>query len=170
MSWLDNVNSFQGKINSLTNYTEQSTSREAKRSTASQQVPKHLMEPKNSWLHSKVPVPMLSQSNPVHVSFSHFFKIHFIIILPSTPTSSMTSPHQNLVCTSPVSHLCHMPFMSYFSWFEHLNNIWWGVLSTKLLITVFFSTPQLPHPSLALFSNTLSLFLPQCERSSLTPI
>jgi len=39
---------------------------------------------------------------------------------------SLRSPHQNPVCTSSVPHTCHMPRPSR-SWFEHPNNIWWGV-------------------------------------------
>jgi hypothetical protein len=44
-------------------------------------------------------------------------KIHFNIITPSTPRSSMwshslRSPYQNPACTIPVSHTCHMPCSS----------------------------------------------------------
>ena len=66
------------------------------------------------------------------MSQSHFLKIHFILILPSTPSSSKWSlclrfPHQNPVCTSPASHTCHMCSPPHSSWFVHPSIIWWGV-------------------------------------------
>ena len=60
---------------------------------------------------------------------SHFLKFPFSIILPSMPmplkrSPSLRSPHQNPVCTYPVSHTCHMPLPS--PWFDKLN-MWWEV-------------------------------------------
>jgi hypothetical protein len=54
------------------------------------------------------------------------------------------SPHQNLVCTSPVSNSCCMPHLSHYSWFNHRNNIWWGV--TCLLCSLLHSF-QYERPS-----------------------
>jgi hypothetical protein len=70
---------------------------------------------------------------------SHFFKIHFNIILPTMPGSSRLSPssrsrHQNPVCTSPVPHMCYMPRPPHSSWFVHLNNIWWWLPIIKFLV------------------------------------
>jgi len=65
------------------------------------------------------------------MSPSHFLKIHFNIILPSTPGSSKWSlsvrfHHQTPVCTCPHPHTCYMP--CYLPWFGHPNNIWRGPL------------------------------------------
>jgi hypothetical protein len=57
-------------------------------------------------------------------------KIHFNIILPSTPGS----PHENPVCTSLSPHTCCMPRPSYSSRFDHPNNIWWWVQVSKFLL------------------------------------
>jgi len=62
---------------------------------------------------SPSPVPILSQTNPAHVSPSRFH-----IILPSTPGSSkwslsLWSPHQNPVRTSPISHTYYILLLSH---------------------------------------------------------
>ena len=83
--------------------------------------------------------PILSQINSYHASPSHFFKIYFSIILLPTPglakrSPSLNSLHQIPVCTSPFPHMFYMSCPSHSSWFNHLNNIWWGVHIIKLLI------------------------------------
>jgi len=113
---------------------------------------------------------------------SHFLKVHPNIIFPSTPESSKSSlslrfPNQNLVFTSPLPHTCYMPRSSHSSRFDYPNNIWWGILLSKLLIMHFSLlinhliplkvkySPQ--HPIL---KHPQPTFLPQCERQSFTPI
>ena len=99
---------------------------------------------------------------------SHFLKIQFNIILPSTPRACryfpyLRFPHQNPVCTCPHPHTCYTPLPSHSSCLNHPNNIRWGVQNIKLPIMQFspFSCyPVLLGPNILpsfLVSNTLSL-------------
>ena len=124
----------------LSNCMEHSPSWEADSSSASQEIPRILRNPKVHYrIHKKVhyrihkspsPVPILSQINPIHGPPSHVLNIHFNIILPFVPGSSRCSlalgfPHQNRVYTSS-SRMCYVPRPSYFSWFDHPHNVRWA--------------------------------------------
>ena len=99
----------------LTYFMEQSPSWEANRFAASQEIPRTLWNPKFHHRIHKCPpsVPILSQLHPVSTP-SHFPKIHFNIILPSTSRSPQWFFPSDLptrtLCTpllSPISATCH---------------------------------------------------------------
>ena len=120
---------------------KQSTYSKADLSSATQEIPRILRNPKVHYTIHKCPPPepILSQIKPVRASQSQFLKIHLNIILPSTPGSSKFStsfryPHRNIFFLHLLSHLtCHMPYPSHSSWFNHTNNILWAVRIMKLL-------------------------------------
>jgi hypothetical protein len=83
------------------------------------------MEPGGSLPHSQEPAaypyPQPAQSSPCLPS--HVLKIHFSIILPSTPGSpkwspSLRSPDQNPVCTSLFPHTCYMLLPLHLSYYS----------------------------------------------------
>jgi hypothetical protein len=74
---------------------------------------------------SPKPIPILSQLDPVYTPPASLAKIHYGLILPSTPLSSKWSlSHQNLVQFSVLPHACHMSRPPHSPWFDLPNNIW----------------------------------------------
>ena len=92
-------------------------------------------------------VPIVSQSNPVHASSSHFFKIHFNIITLSTPRSSkwslsIRSSHHNPEHVSFVFHTSYMSRQFHPYLFDH-PDIFVSSTDHKVPRYVVFSTPLL---------------------------
>ena len=118
----------------LTNPIQQSPSWGPNRSSACQTIPRNLWNPE---VHYRI--PLLGHINLVLVPTSYFMKIHFNVILPSTPISwkwslSLRFPHQSPQCTS-VAQKYHIPHPSHSTWFVHPDIIWWGVQIIKCLNT-----------------------------------
>jgi len=87
------------------------------------------MEPEDLLSHSQVPAtspyPEPARSSPYPTS--HFLKIHFNIILPSTLvpptwTLSLGFPNQNPVYASPKPHSRYMPRPSHYTQFYQTKN------------------------------------------------
>jgi len=111
---------------------EQRPSWEANRSSANQEIPRILQNPK---FHYRI-----------HNPTSHFLNIHLNITLPSTPGSptwplSLRFPHQNPVHASHLPHTRYMSRPSHSSRLYHPKNIGWAVEIIQLLI---MQLPLLP--------------------------
>ena len=120
------------RVNTDTYSVEQNPSWEANRLLASQEFPHILWDPKVHYRIHNCPSPVLilSQIVPIHIPTSHFLKIHFCIIFPSTPGSpkwslSFRFHHQYPLYASPLPHTRYMSRLSHYSRFYHSNNIGW---------------------------------------------
>ena len=110
------------------------------RSSATQDVSCILCNPKVYYrVHKRpLPLPILRQIDPVHASLPTYRKSILILSfrlrlgLPNCLLFFQVF-HQKLTCTSTLPHTCYMPYSFQFSWFNHPNDIWWGVQSIKLL-------------------------------------
>ena len=132
---------------------EQSHSSEANPFSASQEIFRILWNPKVHYRIHKCPLPVciLSQLYPVHTSTSHFLRIHFNIILPSTPASpnwslSFMFSNQNPVkpLLSPIRTTCpaHLILLDFIT-----RTILGEVYNHEAHHYVVFSIPLLPRPS-----------------------
>jgi len=150
---------------------EQSPSSEAKRFSASQEIPRILWNPKVHYRIQKCPppLPFLSHFDPIHTPTSHFLKIHITshlsLALPSGffpscfPTKTLyTSLHSPIRATCP-AHLIFLDFIT-------RKILGEGNKSLSSSLCSFLHSPvtsSLFGPNIllnTLFSNTLSLVPP----------
>jgi hypothetical protein len=161
---------------------EHSSSWEAYRFSASQEIPRSLW---NLYVHYYIhkfppPVPTLSQLDSVHTP--HPTSWRSILILSSHlrlgPPSELFSSgiHFKTLYTPLLSPTCYMPRPSHSSRFYHPNKIGWGAEIIKLFSIQFppfpcYLVPLTPKysPQHPIFKHHQPTFLPQCERPSFTP-
>ena len=115
MLWMKDILYLHFYYYLLTYSMVQSPSWEANWFAASQEIPRILWNPKvHHRTHKRPPpVPILCQSNPVHIPTSHVLEIHPNIINPSTPrfpqcSLSLRFPHQDPIrpLSSPIRATC----------------------------------------------------------------
>ena len=166
----------------LAYYMEHSPSWEADSSSASQEIPHILWNPKVHYRIHKCPppVPILSQLDPVHTPTSWrsilILSSHLRLGLPSDLFLS-GFPIKILYTSLLSSHTRYMPRLSHSSLFYHPNNIGRGVQIIKLLSMQLsplhcYLVPLRPKysPQHPILKHPHPTSLPQCERPSFTPI
>jgi hypothetical protein len=87
---------------------------------------------------------LVNHANTIHTFPYHLLKIHFNIILPSTPRSvkCFHSFRYHVVCISLLLHACHLTGALHSLSFNHQDNVMlcyvmFGAQIMKLLITQF---------------------------------
>ena len=113
----------------LTHSMEQSSSWEANRFSASEEIPRILWKPKVRYHIHKCPSPVLSWASSIQSTTPHptSWRSIFNIILPSMPWSpkwslSLRFPNQNPVHAYPLPNTCYITRPPHSSRFYHPNN------------------------------------------------
>jgi len=87
-----------------------------------------------SWTRSVLSI------SPHPTSLKSLLKLTFNLGL-CFPRVFIRSPHHNSACISSVSHARYIPRPSHSSLFDHSNNIWGGIQTTKPIVMLSFPLP-----------------------------
>ena len=138
----------------VTRSTQQCPFPEANRFSASQEIPHILQNPTVHYrIHNSLPPAPYPQSHqssqclyipPTEDTFLYYPPVYaWVFQVVSFHRISPPKSRMHLSCLPT----CHMPRPSHSYWFDHPNNIWWGITDHKAPHYVVFSTPPLScHP------------------------
>ena len=146
--------------------TEQSPFWEANRFYSGQEIPRVLWNPNvHHRIHkSSPPVPFLRQIKQAHARHPTFRRCilmfcHSRLGLPSGLFPSDFPPKLCLLLYFP--HTCYVPRLSR-SWFDNLNDSWWGALIPKFLLiyhpTPLSDTPLTPYINSYVFRHRDAIY------------
>ena len=147
---------------------------------AGQEIPRISRNPKVHYRTHKRPptVPILGQPNPVHIPTSHLLEIHPNIIHPSTPRSpqwspSLRFPHQGPIhpLSSHISATCpaHLTLLDFI--IRTILGEEYRSFSSSPPFLRYLVPPRSKYsPQHHVLKHPQLPFLPQCQRSSFTPI
>jgi hypothetical protein len=129
------------------------------------------MEPEGSLPHLQVPLPapILSHISPVHATHPTSWRSILILYFHLRSALYNRFPHRSFP-----PYMLHAPPIS--SRIDHPNNTEWVLQIISSTLCSFLHSPVtsfLLDPNIllsTLFPNILSLVLPQCQRTSFTPI
>ena len=141
------------------------------------------MQSKHAANYSEVPLLPLSWVRSMQsMTPVNFLKISFNVIHLHLGLSNGLLPSAfptKTVSTSTFRHICHIPRPSNSFWFDHPNNIWWGIQIMEILIMQSFPLScsliplrdkRLPPHPVGISEHPQPTFLPQCGWPSFTPI
>jgi hypothetical protein len=74
------------------------------------------------------------QSTPSHPNSPRYTVTLYFHLRLGLLSSLFSCSNQYIVCICHFFHACYMSYPSNPAWFDHPNNIWWGVQVVKLLI------------------------------------
>lgn len=194
--WLSSNNYVLASCNSLSDYTHKTPNIFRVNAKAMQQISSSATESSHTsrnynilrnlhfrYRFQNIPLllPILSHMNPLHAHPAQSIKIHFNIVLPSTPRSSRQSSSCTLAHQVPVwTSIRHAPLILcpiYPSWsYYHkicsaeYKSLMLSLYTSCVILILPFSLIEIFCSAVSLLEYPQSRFFPRYEKTSLNPI